>query len=71
MHLIFTKNKNLSTRPFVDIQFCICINPSFRDSWECPWARHFRGQPGTGETQESMNNVSCRLDMTEILLKAA
>ena len=25
----------------------------------------------TGETQESMNNVSCRRDMTEILLKAA
>ena len=24
----------------------------------------------TGETQESMNNVSCRRDMTEILLKA-
>ena len=27
-------------------------------------------QPSTGETQESMNNVSCRRDMTEILLKA-
>ena len=43
-------------------------------SWECPWARHFRAQPSTpstGETQESMNNVSCRRDMTEILLKAA
>ena len=25
----------------------------------------------TSETQESMNNVSCRRDMTEILLKAA
>ena len=25
----------------------------------------------TGETQESMNNVSCCRDMTEILLKAA
>ena len=25
----------------------------------------------TGEAQESMNNVSCRRDMTEILLKAA
>ena len=37
----------------------------------CPWARHFRAQPSTGETQESMNNVSCRRDMTEILLKAA
>ena len=34
-------------------------------------ARHFRAQPGTGETQESMNDVSCRRDMTEILLKAA
>ena len=21
-------------------------------SWECPWARHFRAQPSTGETQE-------------------
>ena len=29
-----------------------------------------RAQPSTGETQESMNNVSCRRDMTEILLKA-
>ena len=28
-------------------------------------------QPSTGETQESMNNVSCRRDMTEILLKGA
>ena len=28
-------------------------------------------QPSTGETQESMNNVSCRRDMTKILLKAA
>ena len=27
-------------------------------------------QPSTGETQEDMNNVSCRHDMTEILLKA-
>ena len=32
---------------------------------------HARAQPSTGETQESMNNVSCRRDMTEILLKAA
>ena len=29
------------------------------------------GIPSTGETQESMNIVSCRRDMTEILLKAA
>ena len=28
-------------------------------------------QPSTGETQEDMNNVSCRRDVTEILLKAA
>ena len=28
-------------------------------------------QPSTGETQENINNVSCRRDMTEILLKAA
>ena len=40
-------------------------------SWECPWARYFRAQPSTGETQESMNNVSCCRGMTEILLKAA
>ena len=33
--------------------------------------RHFRAQPSTGETQENMNNVSCRRDMTEVLLKAA
>ena len=33
--------------------------------------RHFRAQPSTGETKESMNNVSCPRDMTEILLKAA
>ena len=38
-------------------------------SWECPWATHFRAQPSTGETQEIMNNVSCRRDMTEIRLK--
>ena len=31
---------------------------------------HFRAQSCTGETQESMNNVSCCRDMTEILLKA-
>ena len=35
------------------------------------WARHFRAQPSISETQESMNNVSCRRDMTEIQLKAA
>ena len=28
-------------------------------------------QPSTGETHEDVNNVSCRRDMTEILLKAA
>ena len=45
-----------------------CTGSSGFFSWECPWARHFRAQPSTGETQESMNNVSCRSDMTEILL---
>ena len=60
---------------------CLTRNPGFLGlsrtgsseffSWECPWARHFRAQPSTGETQESMNNVSCRRDVTEILLKAA
>ena len=29
---------------------------------KCPWARHFRAQPSIGETQENMNNVSCRLE---------
>ena len=33
--------------------------------------KNLRAQPSTGETQEIMNNVSCRRDMTEILLKAA
>ena len=28
-------------------------------------------QPSAGETQKDMNNVSCRRDMTEILLKTA
>ena len=28
-------------------------------------------QPSTGETREDLNNVNCRRDMTEILLKAA
>ena len=28
-------------------------------------------QPSTGETQEDVNNVNCRCDMTKILLKAA
>ena len=31
-------------------------------------ARDFRAHPSTGETQESMNNVSCCRDMTEIPL---
>ena len=35
-------------------------------SWECPWARHFRAQPSTGETQEEMNNVSCCCDLTDV-----
>ena len=45
--------------------------PAWVFSWECPWARHLRAQPSTDETQENMNNVSCRRDITEILLKAA
>ena len=47
-----------------------CTGSSGFFSWECPWARHVEPQPSTGETQEDMNNVSCRRDMTEILLKA-
>ena len=38
---------------------------------EFPWARHFRAKPSTGKPQERRNNVSCRRDMSEILLKAA
>ena len=51
--------------------------PGFEPHWilwvfslECPWVRHYRAQPSTGETQKSMKKVSCRRDMTEILLKA-
>ena len=29
-----------------------CTGSSGFFSWECPWARHFRAQPSTGETQE-------------------
>ena len=51
--------------------FLLKFNSAMVLSWECPWARHFRAQTSIGETKESMNNVSCRRDMTEILLKAA
>ena len=57
------------------LPFPLCFQKLFchhhRKMGECPWARHFRAQPSSGETQESMNNVSCCRDMTEILLKAA
>ena len=45
-------------------QVASCLD--FNLSWDTS-----EPQPSTGETQEDMNNVSCRRDMTEILLKAA
>ena len=60
---------------------CLTPNPGVLGSSLTGSSGFFRGsvlgqdtsepQPSTGETQESMNNVSCRRDMTEILLKAA
>ena len=59
----------------------ITSNFSFSHSIFLPFGDLFPGsvlgqdtsepQPSTGEAQEDMNNVSCRPDMTEILLKAA
>ena len=41
-------------------------------SWSVLWQDTLaRAQPSTGETQERMKNVSCRHDMTEIVLKVA
>ena len=41
-------------------------------SWVCPSARHFRvPSQGLGKLRKDVNYVSCRCDMTEILLKAA
>ena len=58
---------------------CLTRNPGVLDSSRAGSPGFFRGsvlgqdtsepQPSTGETQE--DNVSCRRDMTEILLKAA
>ena len=60
---------------------CLTRNPGVLGSSRTGSSGFFRGsvlgqdtsepQPSTGETQEGMNNVSCRRDMTEILLKAA
>ena len=60
---------------------CLTCNPGVLGSSRTGSSGLFRGsvlgqdtsesQPSTGETQEDMNNVSCRLDMTETLLKAA
>ena len=60
---------------------CLTRNPGVLGSSRTGSSGFFRGsvlgqdtsepQPSTGETQEDMNNVSCRRDMTEILLKAA
>ena len=60
---------------------CLARNPGVLGSSRTGSSGFFRGsvlgqdtsepQPSTGETQEDMNNVSCRRDMTEILLKAA
>ena len=58
---------------------CLTRNPGVLGSSLTRSSGFFRGsvlgqdtsEPSTGETQESMNNVSCHRDMTEILLKAA
>ena len=60
---------------------CLTLNPGVLGLCRTGSSGFFRGsvlgqdtsepQPSTGETQESMNNVSCRRGMTEILLKAA
>ena len=60
---------------------CLTRNPGVLGSSPTGSSGFFRGsvlgqdtlepQPSTCETQEDMNNVSCRRDMTEILLKAA
>ena len=59
---------------------CFTRNPGVLGSIRTGFSGFFRGsvlgqdtsepQPSTGETQEDMNNVSCRRGMTEILLKA-
>ena len=60
---------------------CLTRNPGVLGSSHTGSSGFFRGsvlgqdtsepQPSTGEAQEDMNNVNCRRDMTEILLKAA
>ena len=58
---------------------CLTRNPGVLGSSRTRSSEFFRGsvlgqdtsEPSTGETQESMNNVICCRDMTEILLKAA
>ena len=60
---------------------CLTRNPGVLGSSRTGSSGFFRGsvlgqdtsepQPSTGETQEDVNNVNCRRDMTEILLKAA
>ena len=59
---------------------CLTRNPGVLGSNLTGSSGFFRGsvlgqdtsepQPSTGETQEDMNNLSCRRDITEILLKA-
>ena len=60
---------------------CLSRNPGVLGSSLTGSSGFFRGsvlgqatseaQPSTGETQQDVNNVNCRRDMTEILLKAA
>ena len=60
---------------------CLTSNPGVLGLSRTGSSGFFRGsvlgqdasepQPSTGETQEDINNVSCRHDMTEILLKVA
>ena len=69
--LIFT-NPLTTVSDLIRYVFSAFYTPSIQCSLEYIQIslRHFRAQPSTGETQESMNNVSCCCDMTEILLKA-
>ena len=51
-----------------EVQGSSCTRP-LGFSWECPWARQFIAQPSTCEKQEIHGYVSCRRDLTEIMLK--
>ena len=80
--LCFQKTCTANSRvPRGSVVKCFTRNPGVLGSSRTASSGFFRrsvlgqdtseSQPSTGETQGSMNNVSCRRDMTEILLKAA